>query len=608
VDEFIEKLAADQNRLRDHLRGQVLRFQKMGESLNRVKRKRGRLFVVGEGNLDDLSRLIADEFLRQWPVVPVSLFNSYREDFVDVEAPENPVRVSKSVPKKVREFAQHFMENDVILAFIHEGKTLEIKKALKLAKRAGLRVLAIGGLDARDVLRDYCYVFLPIPTRGIKTICEASFICVRIMGRYARAGKLEKEVEQSELKVKEAWGGLKKVGEQATKNARKKIKDSSGLAERKGRRARDRDGSGEVQRKKKTSKLDRKRSMSGGAETSTDRDGSGERSKEKVRGKKTERRALSQSSEKRSSNRQTKRDKAEKAGAKRSSSLKKTAKSARLGGQISSRTAKLASSEKAGQTADISASAPSSRGSASKSKIQSRELAEDKIITPSQLESSDVNEISLSEIENAVPLKRRPPPGPAVSGELIPPKWLEDNESVQEPPIGMGSSFKSSGILGDLGLQSDDLMPRYIRDALDPNSIPMPSAPFVQESDSHENAKARFVSNRFQVQECTLRFAVGGFPDELVPEHSLIKLSPSHVSFSLGSDDTAAQTLTQGDELWLRIEVPAFLEPILARAAIQGFETMQENDGLRFNLQFTVIPNDVRRKIKIAAESLATAE
>ncbi|MDF1660867.1 MAG: hypothetical protein P1V97_03800 [Planctomycetota bacterium] len=618
MDEFIEKLEADQKRLRDHLRGQVLRFQKIGEYLNRVQQADARLFVVGEGQLDGLARLIANEFLRSWPVVPVSMNDAFTEDFEGVNSADDPVRVPRSYPRKVRDLARHLNESDMILALIHDGQNSQLKKILKIAKKASVKVLAVGGVDAREDLRDYCQVFLPLPTRGIKTICEASFICARLIGRFARAAKLEQQVaensdrdiEESQQKAKEAWNGLKKVGEQAAKQARKKLKDSSGITPKKTRTRenssenRRKEGSGEARRKKKTGKHKRKkveestRKRRGAtASSENDRDGSGERSRSS-----SKRQPVTSSSEKRHSGRQ----KTKKKGTRRSRDLKKEAKtSGRQRADRSSETSKSSLSSRSSETSRSS----NERHSKVSSKIKSRKPHEDKIIVPDQLESSDVNEISISEIGNtqSISSKRRSTPGPGVSGELIPPKWLEDNESVQEP-IGMGSSFKSSGVFGDLGLQSDDLMPRYIRDALDPNSIPMPSASFDPIRDVEETKTARFVSNRFKVQECTLRFASGGFPDDTVQEHPLIQLDSQNVSFSLDGEDDAAATLSQGDELWLRIEVPAFLEPILARAAIVGFETLDNQDGLRFNLRFTDIENEHRRKIHIAAESLATTQ
>jgi hypothetical protein len=619
VDEFLEKLEADQDRLRDHLRGQILRFQKIGHCLNEIRRKNARLFVIGEGNLDDLSRLIALEFLRQWSAVPVSISNTLRDDFDGVDSASEIIRMPRSVPEKIKELVEHFRDGDMILAFIHAGQSRDLKKALKLAKKAKIRVLAIGGVEARDALRHYCHVFLPLPTRGIKTICEASFICARIIARFARAGKADKqedlEILESQQKAKEAWGGLKKVGEQAAKKARKKLKDSSGLSDQKTRSRK----TGTVKyKRKKTGVLEdrRKRRSASSSSSQQEREGSEEKRQKK---KSKQRSKLSQSAEKRNSTERKKRK-----SARHTPPLQKSSKVP--SNQSPSPSAEALEALENIQPAldplpspDLSTQQPKTTKSARmrsgqnsadrKSKISSRiktaRAGEEKIIVPESLNSSDVNSLTMSEIESA-PSRRRQTPKPDASAELIPPKWLADNESVQEP-IGMGSSFKSSGILGDLGLQSDDLMPRYIRDALDPNSIPMPSQRIDAIGDDQET-KARFVSNRFRVQECTLRFAFGAFPDELVPEHSLIKLSPTNVAFLLNAEDDAAATLSRGDELWLRIEVPAFFEPILARAAIVGFETQENQSRLRFNLQFTNIDSEHRRKIKIAAQTLAATQ
>ena len=74
--------------------------------------------------------------------------------------------------------------------------------------------------------------------------------------------------------------------------------------------------------------------------------------------------------------------------------------------------------------------------------------------------------------------------------------------------------------------------------------------------------------------------------------------------FLIDNDDEAAATLQIHDELWVRIEIPAFLEPILVRGKIEDFEGSAGNGGTRAWLAFHDVEIGVQRKLERAADEL----
>jgi hypothetical protein len=124
-------------------------------------------------------------------------------------------------------------------------------------------------------------------------------------------------------------------------------------------------------------------------------------------------------------------------------------------------------------------------------------------------------------------------------------------------------------------------------------------------AESVESASRR-LSARFTIAECRMRWGRGGYPDESGPTHELITLSPTRLGFFLDPDDEAGSTLQKGDELWLRLEIPAFIEPVLAQGILVTISGTSGDGrrGTRVELEFQDLDPVVRRKLARAAESM----
>jgi hypothetical protein len=123
---------------------------------------------------------------------------------------------------------------------------------------------------------------------------------------------------------------------------------------------------------------------------------------------------------------------------------------------------------------------------------------------------------------------------------------------------------------------------------------------------SHDaTSPSRRVSARYTISQCHLRWGRGGYPEDDGPEHELLQLDSSRLSFVLNPDDEAGHTLQAGDELYISIQIPAFLEPILVRASLQEISGTSGNGGsARADLVFQDVDPQVRRKIARASENL----
>jgi hypothetical protein len=128
-------------------------------------------------------------------------------------------------------------------------------------------------------------------------------------------------------------------------------------------------------------------------------------------------------------------------------------------------------------------------------------------------------------------------------------------------------------------------------------------------TESPHPTSGRLLTGRFTVSDCHLRFGRGGFPDGDSPTHALEALTASTLSFRLNQDDEMAGTLEKGDELYVRLEVPAFLEPVLVRGAVLriGGSSGGGPRGSHVELELKDVDPTTARKLARAAESLVTA-
>ncbi len=131
-------------------------------------------------------------------------------------------------------------------------------------------------------------------------------------------------------------------------------------------------------------------------------------------------------------------------------------------------------------------------------------------------------------------------------------------------------------------------------------------APGANSSAPHEeDLPSRRVSARYTISQCRIRWGRGGYPDDTSPEHEMILLGSSRLAFILNPDDEAGETLQAGDELYVRIQIPAFLEPILVRASLQEITgTSGIGGGARAELLFQDVEAKVRRKLDRASDNL----
>lgn len=701
MDDFLLKLEADQERLRDHLRGQALRFRKIGEAINEARRNNNVIFVFGEESLEYVALIVAQEFLRSWPVVPVSL-NHPKLNKLPKDRPESDEHfVPSGLTRPMKRLAESFRAGDVLLLWSLEGDSPELRTLLKIAKSLKLVVLVVGGIGGRDSLKGLYSVYAPLPTRGIKTLCEASFICARLIARSARTEEAQREdgeeADEPEDDSDNPWTKIKKVqvADASDETSRRKTRRKSGTrrrsrATRSSRKPEDDDSDeGKSKKSARGQSGRRKKATASAAQSESDEvlldsDDEGERSSRKRKRKSSKRRSTASTDEVKNDGKKE---------ATRKLERKKT-KTSRLKSNKSSSSSKKGSGERRAKgsrrsktaSADDSGESKRSEGKAGKARRSSRsvkrpkDLKDDKRSSTKRRKSASgriSKSASADDTQESKPLdsnvqgaleaidqdiegmderasrkssqrksKQDQNSGSKKSGrqsgrqsgqksgrqksrgassknkavtettsspegELVSPGWLEDNESVTAP-IGIGSSFKSSGILGTIGLGSEDFMPRYIRDALNPIEDEQAAGYNPLDDSGEGQGPRRFVSNRFEVQECTLRFAVGAYPDDSVPSHPLLTINPQELSFVLDNADVAAATLNRGDELWLRIEVPAFLEPILVRAVVSGFESRVDSQdsgvdidtGLCTRLKFLELSAERARKIRIVAESL----
>lgn len=559
MDEFLQKLEADQERLRQHLRGLASRFQKIGETLAQARNDRTRVFLTGEGTLEGAAQVIAEEYLRSWPVVFVSLAEEQPLDpGSDAELPDDKV-----VPAPVKELVRHFREGDVMLIFAHAADSPELRAVMNLARMRKVKNVVVGGLDARQDVRELYDIFIPLPTRGVKTLCESSFICARLMARCARSHFAElydqedarlirlvcRECQETVF-IEERFAGQKGLCPFCRK----------ALRVPKPRRASGRRGPSEIESEVLSEEEARKRKKKRSEES--------RRSKRRKTGTRRHKRRSSESREA-SEIKDLEPEASESAEARSSSSRK------RRGRGESRRSSKRRRSE--GRSSSSRRSKTSAEASALEHEAEAAETAD----KPEEQrdESSVVIHVS---------------------------SWLADAEKEESQPIGIGSELRSSGILSELRFDSEDEMPAYIADALVPSHARSRGPAGELDGNAGRDGQ-RVVSNRFVIQECELRFSIGDYPDESGPRHALINLGPDHLSFRLNAKDDAAATLSRGDELWVRVDIPAFLEPIYARGLIKRFDKDAKDNSLHIELRIEEIDPDDHRRLALAASRVAAS-
>jgi hypothetical protein len=538
VDEFLEKLSEDQRRMRKFLRTQGPRFKKMGDALALARERGTRIWVVGEPPLDQLSAILATEYFQQLPALPLDLGSSELppEDSHELEpVPDAGMSSRQGPPLVARHLSRHFRSGDVLVVFAHNGTNSAIKALLGFSKLKGVFAILVGGLDAREQLRRAADTAVTLPTKGVKTVCEASFTVARIVARVARARFKERTGEEEERLIRLECGSCREPV----------------FVE------------------------------------------------EKFRGKKGQ-----------------------------CPLCRSPLKIPEADGLVVVAEAATAPKSDEGSIRTTRKSEASSRRTKSGRK---KPLKQSVLNVPAAIEEAEADDAGLRGEEAPISEKRLlEAAGEATSGD----------EESDEPPVGL-SSHGPEGDVGEVVIAPEDvafdefanatesadpfaLPDAFVADLVMPQGRPSGGAvapsdanpvtgsgerdgiPRTSSSERTQASSGKLVSARFSVQECKLRIGRGGFPDDTGPEHPLDALSTQGAIFSLDPGDELAFSIESGDELYVRISVPAFLEPVLVRGVVQRIGGTSDGGraGTRVDIHWTDVDSLVTRKLARAAESL----
>jgi RNase P subunit RPR2 len=502
VDEFLEKLQEDQRRMRKFLRDNAQKFKDMGALLAKTRRQGGRVFVLAEPPLEGMVQLVADEYLTQLPVIPVDLSKPSTPS-VDPDSSEEPSLGRAAAAKQV---VRHLHGGDLLLAFLHEGSDRETCRVLEAARARRHTIISVGGLGAKPLMKRIAkHHRVSLPTRGIKTVCEAVLLCSRVMARVSRAAWRQREADDPALIQILCDTCNERVFLPETKRG-KSVRCPLCKAD-----------------------LDVPRTSS------------------------------------------------------RHLNLPDMVEPKR-GGKKRKPSRPLKPSVLEIPVANLDDSPPSlpieeSAGLRSPSPAEHEVSAPVGLVSASQ-EGSPLHVPSFgsgitvgSEIVSA-----DPPPGPS---ERLP--TLGTTVSSPADPYALEDAYMDD-------LTADHTSSRNVSSGIASGGLA---------SDS------RRLSSRYTASDCKLRWGRGGFPDDASPRHELISLTVQQVDFFLDPDDEAGSTLQKDDELWVRIEIPAFIEPIMVKGVLLNISgTSGSGKGTRVALEFREIEPSVRRKLVRAAENI----
>lgn len=527
----------------------------MGELLANARQVGARVFVLGEPPLDVLAALIAEEYLTQLPVIAVDL-NSPQPPSVDPDEESTPLQGRAAAAKQV---GRHLHKGDVLVAFMHDGKDKETRMVLEAARARRLSILVVGGLDSKDAVRRLATVRLTLPTRGIKTVCESVFVCARIMARVSRAalqdvGEADARLVQvvcdtcnervfldEELRGAKATCPLCQAGLAVPGDSSRRAPAASSRIGAILPGKAGETGSASEEEEEEVAEPEVAKGWGAAVRTREARPKEKERRKER----KSERRRDEDPSQKKTRRRM------------KPSVMEFKAPALEEDGELEAPTT----------AAGHPASGASSR-------------------TPAEATPDPVGLLS-----NSQPQEPRPEPsfgsGITVGSDLVP----------------IGAPEKTSG-RGAATTQSAD--PYALEDAyLQDIELPSAQSSASGSDPSVDGEGSRRLSSRYTIAECRLRWGRGGYPDEASPVHELVALSSSRLVFYLDPDDEAGATLQKGDELWIRVDIPAFIEPILVRGALKDISgTSGGGRGARATLEFTDLDPTQRRKLARAAENI----
>jgi len=601
VDEFLDKMQEDQRRMRRFLRAHGSRFKQMGEALAAARQLRSRVFVVGEPPLDALAALVAEDYLTHLPALAIDLT---RPAPPSVNPDDDEVLVGRAAAAK--QAARHLHAGDVVLALLVDGNDKETRRILESARAKRVTTLVIGGLDAKGAVKRLATARINLPTQGVKTIVESAFVCARILARVsrgvARGGGGEGDGEPLVLATCDTCN--ERVFHEETERGRSVkcplCQGTTRVADDATRRAAvssapPRPDGAAKKRRLKPSVLALPVAKLADDDSEDDPD------EATVPAPAAEEPA-------------TRTTRSSREGGTLKSDKVEPRNDAAKGGGGSSREGKVKprSRPEEATTSDAGRveAEPPKKGK-SRTAMPAVEDNLDDLVIDDDLPST-----------TAPPLRPLAPPPKAVNDAPVglvsheqprPSGRLEPNfgsdimvgsdvVSAKDPPKGPSVTQSADPYALDDGFLADVEMPRKERGG-------RPSGTSASASGSTIEPGAeppRRLSSRFTVAECRIRWGRGGYPDDNSPAHELVSLTSSRLELTLDPDDEAGHTLQKGDELYLRIEIPAFMEPVLVQGvliAIRG-TAGDGRRGSKVDVEFREVDPQVRRKLARAAESM----
>ncbi|MCO5171619.1 MAG: hypothetical protein M9894_35395 [Planctomycetes bacterium] len=542
MDEFLDKMQEDQRRMRRFLRAHGPKFKDMGEALAEARARRGRVFIIGEPPLDSLAPLLAEDYLTHLPALPVDLTRP-RPASVD---PDDSDEVAIGRAASAKQVGRHLHPGDVILAFLSDGADRETRMVLESARARRVPVLVIGGLAAKGPVRRLATVRLNLPTEGIKTIVESSFVVARILARVSRAAVRAGEPEEEHL----VQATCDTCNERVFHDERLRGREVACPLCR--------------------------------ATMKVPRDSA--------------RRAIPQVGPP-----VTPEPAPQRRRRLRPSVL--NVKALRLD-EAPSDPAPPEPDDEVVETPPSRSPRPSSRSEA-RSDVGKALVAREPTRSPRPGSgpakpppppSPDPNDASLGDAPMGLISQDQPerPPEPSFGSDI-----MVGSDVVPAAPSG---SVREAAMATTASADPFALEDGFLQDLEMPDEA---RASASSSADGVESASRR-LSARFTIAECRMRWGRGGYPDESGPTHELITLSPLRLAFFLDPDDEAGSTLQKGDELWLRLEIPAFIEPVLAQGILMSISGTSGvgRRGTRVELEFQDLDPVVRRKLARAAESM----
>jgi phosphoheptose isomerase len=608
VDEFLDKMQEDQRRMRRFLRAHGSRFKQMGEALAAARQLRSRVFVVGEPPLDALAALVAEDYLTHLPALAIDLT---RPAPPSVNPDDDEVLVGRAAAAK--QAARHLHAGDVVLALLVDGNDKETRRILESARAKRVTTLVIGGLDAKGAVKRLATARINLPTQGVKTIVESAFVCARILARVsrgvARGGGGEGDGEPLVLATCDTCN--ERVFHEETERGRSVkcplCQGTTRVAADATRRAAvtsapPRPDGASKKRRLKPSVLALPVAKLADDDSEDDPD------EATVPAPEAEEPAT-----------RTTRSSREGGTLKGDAKVEPRNDAAKGGG----------GSSREGKVKTGSRSRPEEATTSDAGRVEAEPPKKGKSRTAMPAVEDNLDDLVIDDdlpSTTAPPLRPLTPPPkpthdapvglvsheqPRPSGRLEPNFGSDimvgsDVVSAKDAPKGPTVTQSADPYALDDGFLADVEMPGG-RGARGGSGSGAGSASASASTAEPGGEPPRRLSSRFTVAECRIRWGRGGFPDDGSPAHELVSLTSARLELVLDPDDEAGSTLQKGDELYLRIEIPAFMEPVLVRgvlSAIRGISGDGRRGGSRVDVEFREVDPVVRRKLARAAESM----